>query len=102
MGTGQGVKLWKDPCDFSPERFLSADGTGISRNEVEKVLLFGLGKRRCLGENIGKWEIFLFLTTLVQTLEFHVLNRETVDMTPRYGLTMKYKMCEQFQVKQRF
>uniref|UniRef100_A0A8D2J5S7 Cytochrome P450 1A n=1 Tax=Varanus komodoensis TaxID=61221 RepID=A0A8D2J5S7_VARKO len=88
-------KLWKDPCDFSPERFLSADGTGISRNEVEKVLLFGLGKRRCLGENIGKWEIFLFLTTLVQTLEFHVLNRETVDMTPRYGLTMKYKMCEQ-------
>ncbi|XP_062998784.1 cytochrome P450 1A5-like isoform X2 [Elgaria multicarinata webbii] len=95
-------RIWKDPSIFLPERFLAEDGAGINRVETEKVLLFGLGKRRCLGENIGKGEVFLFLTTLVQQLEFSLCSGETVDMTPQYGLTMKCKMCEHFQVKPRF
>ncbi|XP_066491053.1 cytochrome P450 1A5-like [Tiliqua scincoides] len=94
-------KLWKDPSTFNPERFLAASGTGINRAESEKVLTFGLGKRRCIGENIGKGEVFLFLTTLVQKLEFSVCNGATVDITPQYGLTMKHKKCERFQIKLR-
>ncbi|KAJ6664133.1 hypothetical protein lerEdw1_008348, partial [Lerista edwardsae] len=94
-------KLWKDPSTFNPERFLTASGTGINRAESEKVLTFGLGKRRCIGESIGKGEVFLFLTTLVQKLEFSVCNRDTVDIVPQYGLTMKHKKCERFQIKVR-
>ncbi|NXX40033.1 CP1A5 protein, partial [Tricholaema leucomelas] len=95
-------KLWKDPLAFNPERFLSADGTKVNKEDGEKVLVFGLGKRRCIGENIGRWEIFLFLSTLLQQLEFSVPAGKQVDMTPLYGLTLKHKRCQHFQVRQRF
>ncbi|XP_057889576.1 cytochrome P450 1A4-like [Melospiza georgiana] len=94
--------LWKEPSAFRPERFLSASGTELNRAEGEKVLAFGLGRRRCLGETIGRWEIFLFLTTLLQQLHFSLRPGEPVDITPEYGLTMKYKKCEAFQIRQRF
>ncbi|XP_041274312.1 cytochrome P450 1A5-like [Onychostruthus taczanowskii] len=95
-------KLWKDPDTFHPERFLSADGTKVNKEEGEKVLLFGLGKRRCIGENIARWQVFLFLATLLQQLEFSVCEGGRVDMTPLYGLSLKHKRCEHFQVRQRF
>ncbi|NXN68837.1 CP1A4 protein, partial [Himantopus himantopus] len=94
-------KLWKDPSAFNPERFLNAAGTEISRTESDKVMTFGLGKRRCIGETIGRWEVFLFLTTMLQQLEFSLRPGEEVDITPQYGLTMKYKKCECFQIKKR-
>ncbi|NXI65579.1 CP1A4 protein, partial [Anseranas semipalmata] len=95
-------KLWKDPSAFKPERFLKASGTEINKMESDKVLTFGLGKRRCIGESIGRWEVFLFLTILLQQLEFSLAPGEEVDITPQYGLTMKYKKCERFQMKKRF
>ncbi|NWW76248.1 CP1A4 protein, partial [Climacteris rufus] len=94
--------LWKDPSAFKPERFLNATGTEVDRAEAEKVLSFGLGKRRCIGETIGRWEIFLFLSTLLQQLHFSLRPGEEVDTTPQFGLTMKYKKCESFQIRQRF
>ncbi|OXB55485.1 hypothetical protein ASZ78_016456 [Callipepla squamata] len=95
-------KLWKDPEAFNPERFLNADGTELNKEEAEKVMTFGLGKRRCIGESIGRWEVFLFLSTLLQQLEFSVRDGKKVDMTPIYGLSIKHKRCEDFQVKKRF
>ncbi|XP_010186809.1 PREDICTED: cytochrome P450 1A5-like [Mesitornis unicolor] len=94
-------KLWKDPLTFNPGRFLNAEGTEVNRVDAEKVLAFGLGKRRCIGEPIARWQIFLFLSTLLQQLEFSVCDGKKVDMTPRYGLSLKHKRCEHFQVKQR-
>ncbi|NXG26086.1 CP1A5 protein, partial [Grallaria varia] len=95
-------KLWKDPETFNPERFLCAEGTKVNKEDGEKVLVFGLGKRRCIGEPIARWQVFLFLSTLLQQLEFSVCSGKKVDMTPLYGLTLKHKRCEHFQVKQRF
>ncbi|XP_053128995.1 cytochrome P450 1A5-like [Hemicordylus capensis] len=93
--------LWKDPSSFNPERFLTANRKEVIRDESEKVLVFGLGKRRCIGETIARWEVFLFLSTLLQELQFSVTEGVKVDMTPLYGLTMKHKRCEHFQVKLR-
>lgn len=95
-------ELWGDPSTFRPERFLTPGGGAVDKAQAEKVLLFGLGKRRCLGENIGRLEVFLFLAMLLQQLEFTVTPGATVDMTPIYGLTMKHARCEHFQAKLRF
>ncbi|NXN26064.1 CP1A5 protein, partial [Nycticryphes semicollaris] len=95
-------KLWKNPLTFKPERFLNAEGTEVNKVNGEKVVVFGLGKRRCIGEPIARWQIFLFLSTLLQQLEFSVCDGKKVDITPIYGLSMKHKRCEHFQVKQRF
>ncbi|RXN18442.1 cytochrome P450 1A1-like protein [Labeo rohita] len=86
-------ELWKDPSCFNLDRFLTADGTDLNKTEGEKVLVFGLGKRRCLGESIGRAEVFLFLAILLQRLKFSGMPGETLDMTPEYGLTMKHKRC---------
>ncbi|XP_003209373.2 cytochrome P450 1A4 [Meleagris gallopavo] len=95
-------KIWKDPSSFKPERFLNAAGTEINKTEGDKVVIFGLGKRRCIGESIGRWEVFLFLSTILQQLEVSLAPGQQVDVTPQYGLTMKYKQCECFQMKKRF
>ncbi|XP_040198890.1 cytochrome P450 1A5 [Rana temporaria] len=84
-------KLWKDPFKFSPERFLNEDGLSLNKTEMEKALIFGLGKRRCVGEAIGRAEVFLFLTTMLQQLQFSIQDVEKLDMSPQYGLTMKLK-----------
>ncbi|XP_015676461.1 cytochrome P450 1A5-like [Protobothrops mucrosquamatus] len=94
--------LWKDPLAFVPERFLTASGKEINMDEREKVQIFGLGKRRCIGEPIARRELFLFLATLLQDLQFSVPDGVTVNMTPVYGLTLRHKRCEHVQVKQRF
>ncbi|XP_073733563.1 cytochrome P450 1A2 isoform X2 [Callorhinus ursinus] len=95
-------KLWGDPFEFRPERFLTADGTSINKTLSEKVMIFGMGKRRCIGEVLAKWEIFLFLAILLQQLEFSVPAGVTVDLTPIYGLTMKHTHCEHVQARPRF
>ncbi|XP_012862537.1 cytochrome P450 1A1 [Echinops telfairi] len=93
-------KLWGDPSEFWPERFLATDGT-VNKVLSERVILFGMGKRKCIGETIARWEVFLFLAILLQQMEFSVLPGKKVDMTPIYGLTMKHPRCEHFQVQLR-
>ncbi|XP_046506066.1 cytochrome P450 1A1 [Equus quagga] len=93
-------KLWGDPSEFRPERFLNPNGT-INKALSEKVVLFGLGKRKCIGETIGRLEVFLFLAILLQQVEFSVPPGVKVDMTPIYGLSMKHARCEHFQVQVR-
>ncbi|XP_029420947.1 cytochrome P450 1A1 isoform X1 [Nannospalax galili] len=93
-------ELWGDPSEFRPERFLTPSGT-LDKVLSEKVILFGLGKRKCIGETIGRLEVFLFLAILLQQVEFSVSPGEKVDMTPIYGLTVKHARCEHFQVQMR-
>lgn len=59
---------------------------GLDKELSEKVLLFGMGKRKCIGETIARLEVFLFLAILLQQVEFSVPPGVEVDMTPLYGL----------------
>lgn len=86
-------ELWKEPSTFNPDRFLTADGAELNKLEGEKVMIFGMGKRRCIGELIARNEVHLFLAILIQRLRFQSVPGEPLDMTPEYGLTMKHKRC---------
>lgn len=86
-------ELWKNPFDFCPERFLNVDGKSINKGETEKVMLFGMGKRHCIGESIARMEVFLFLTTMLHQVEFQKAPGEEIDLTPTYSLSMKNKRC---------
>jgi cytochrome P450 family 2 subfamily U polypeptide 1 len=59
-------KTWRDPVNFRPERFLDENHTIIGS---ERVIAFGLGKRSCLGEILGRQKVFLILTSLVQRFD---------------------------------
>ncbi|XP_034941922.1 methyl farnesoate epoxidase-like [Chelonus insularis] len=60
---------WEKPQEFHPERFLDESGQYRRRNEF---IIFGLGKRRCLGEQLAKPSLFLFFTHILHNFDLTV------------------------------
>uniref|UniRef100_F6RLR6 Uncharacterized protein n=1 Tax=Ciona intestinalis TaxID=7719 RepID=F6RLR6_CIOIN len=60
--------VWKNPHEFRPDRHLDSNGNFVSSNNV---IPFACGYRRCLGEQIAKAEIFLFIVNIVK--RFHLV-----------------------------
>ena len=61
-------QLWKNPEKFIPERHLDINGNFVKSNYV---IPFSLGPRHCLGEQLARMEVFIFLVSLLQKFEFH-------------------------------
>lgn len=57
-------KIWGDPENFRPERFLSSDGKSFKKHEA--LSAFSIGRRQCLGETLARDSIFLFSTNTLQ------------------------------------
>ncbi|XP_069482655.1 cytochrome P450 1A1-like [Ambystoma mexicanum] len=87
--------IWADPETFIPDRFLDEDGK-FNRSLQEKVHLFGMGTRVCLGEDIARNEIFLIVASILQRLKLEHNVHESLDLTPLNGMSLKPK---QFKLK---
>ncbi|XP_077785804.1 cytochrome P450 2J5-like [Podarcis muralis] len=72
---------WETPAEFNPNHFLDKDGQFVNR---EEYLPFGAGARICLGMQMAKIEIFIFLTSLLRAFSFQLpegvkeLNQEAI------------------------
>ncbi|XP_068940701.1 cytochrome P450 1A1-like [Petaurus breviceps papuanus] len=82
--------LWENPDSFQPERFLNENGK-LNKSLVEKVLIFGMGIRKCLGEDVARNEAIVFIASILQQLELKKCPGAQLDLTPVYGLVMKTK-----------
>ncbi|KAL7640123.1 UNVERIFIED_CONTAM: hypothetical protein RMT77_009537 [Armadillidium vulgare] len=71
-------KYYDSPKEFRPERFLN--DAGKFEAPKEGFLAFGIGKRLCMGESLARMELLIFLTTLVQHLEFSPPKGETIEL----------------------
>ncbi|CAG5116848.1 unnamed protein product [Candidula unifasciata] len=60
-------KIWGDPENFRPERFIDANGVFIHR---EELIPFCIGRRMCLGMALARMELFLFLSAMFQRFKF--------------------------------
>ena len=103
---------WRQPKQFRPERFLDEDnkvtkpdafipfGIGMYTSLLTTPSSFTLspclnpsalsGRRACLGENLARMEIFIFLVGLLQKFEFQtddVSKLPTVEDS-KFGLTL--------------
>lgn len=65
MAVHRNTELWENPDRFDPERFLTADGSELSK-KPEHYIAFSLGKRICPAENLANIEMFLYLATILQ------------------------------------
>ncbi|MFC3032806.1 cytochrome P450 [Pseudoalteromonas fenneropenaei] len=63
--------LWDEPDRFDPARFLEANGE-LSKKQQGKAFPFGIGQRRCLGENFGKYIIHTLFAQLAHQFEFRL------------------------------
>uniref|UniRef100_A0AC35TUS4 CYtochrome P450 family n=1 Tax=Rhabditophanes sp. KR3021 TaxID=114890 RepID=A0AC35TUS4_9BILA len=77
------------PEEFIPERFLTEDGKALDKAIVEKVIPFGLGKRRCAGEAMGNMEHFLIMTRFLQRYKVSFMNEEERDLSKIWGFILK-------------
>ena len=57
-------EVWEDPENFRPERFLSEDGKSVVKNEA--MCIFSFGPRRCVGEQVARDTLFLFVSSVCQ------------------------------------
>ena len=65
-------KLWHDPWNFRPERFLESNGELLpADHDLRKAWVpFSFGRRACPGETLAMSRSFLYLTRILQ--EFNI------------------------------
>jgi len=80
--------LWSEPDAFEPQRFLHADGS-LNKDLTSAVLIFSLGKRRCIGEDLSKMQLFLFTSLLVHQCHIRSDPAKPPKIEYIYGLTLK-------------
>ncbi|XP_060540914.1 cytochrome P450 2J2-like [Pantherophis guttatus] len=85
---------WETPEEFNPNHFLDKDGNFLNR---EAFLPFGLGQRACIGEQLARTEIFIFLTNLLRAFSFRAPEgMKELKKTPIAKVTVHpqpYKLC---------
>ena len=90
-------KLWTDPWRFQPERFLDAGGKLLppEHETRQNFIAFSIGRRDCVGENLGKSRMFLYLATLLQSFDLVPgVTEELPDTDPRNyvpGINLRVK-----------
>ena len=62
-------RSWKDPEKFNPYRFLNENGE-LRKDLLDKFYPFGIGPRRCLGEYLGRFQIFALFSNLLRRCKF--------------------------------
>ncbi|XP_067321655.1 cytochrome P450 2B4-like [Anolis sagrei] len=76
---------WETPEEFNPAHFLDNKGQFKKNNAF---MAFGAGKRACPGEVLARMELFIFFSTLLQSLRFQLV--EEVTDTDPLSLFIKY------------
>ena len=77
-------RYWSEPEQFNPYRFLNDNGK-LRKNLLEKFYPFGIGPRRCLGEYLGRLQIFLFFTNLMHRCKFESVPVDKLSLEPGLG-----------------
>ncbi|XP_024972548.1 cytochrome P450 CYP82D47-like [Cynara cardunculus var. scolymus] len=81
-------KIWSDPLEFRPERFLTPNHKDVDVKGGDFELIpFGAGRRSCPGMGFGLQALHLVLATLLHNFDISTPNGAPVDMTETAGMT---------------
>ncbi|KAG5252430.1 cytochrome P450 [Salix suchowensis] len=81
-------RIWENPCEFGPERFLTSHGSIDVRGKQFEYVPFGSGRRQCPGISSGLRMLHLTLSRLLQGFSFSTAMNAQVDMSEGLGLTL--------------
>lgn len=80
--------IWSQPDTFDPSRFLDHRGA-LNKDLTSSVLIFSLGKRRCIGEDLSKLQLFLFTAIIAHQCHITADPARAPKLDYNYGLTLK-------------
>ncbi|XP_068635782.1 cytochrome P450 89A2-like [Aristolochia californica] len=88
---GMDEKVWKDPKEFKPERFLEDEEVDITGTREIKMMPFGAGRRICPGLGLAMLHLEWFVANLVKEFEWKVKDGEEVDLSEKLEVTIVMK-----------
>ncbi|MCL7045577.1 hypothetical protein MKW94_000682 [Papaver nudicaule] len=86
-------RVWSNPSEFKPERFLPQSGGGESvnmdfRGQNFEYTPFGSGRRICPGIDFSLQTVHMALARLLHAFDFDTVGETVIDLTEGSGLTM--------------
>jgi cytochrome P450 len=91
---GRDEREWKNPMEFSPERFLpGGDGEGVDVTGTKgiRMMPFGVGRRICAGLGIAMLHLEYFVANMVREFEWQEVPGEEVDFAEKNEFTVVMK-----------
>nr|WMZ41173.1 cytochrome P450 family 89 subfamily A polypeptide 2 [Ipomoea batatas] len=92
---GWDPKVWEDPMEFKPERFLSESSGGeafdITGSREIKMMPFGAGRRICPGLALALLHLEYFVANLVWFFEWKGVEGDDVDLAEKQEFTIVMK-----------
>ncbi len=76
----RGDDVFENAQKFAPERFIKEDGS-FDTSLANRVVAFGLGPRRCVGEKLGTLQLFIFFT--------NILHQCRIEESPEHPLDVE-------------
>uniref|UniRef100_A0A8D0H969 Cytochrome P450 family 2 subfamily AB member 18 n=1 Tax=Sphenodon punctatus TaxID=8508 RepID=A0A8D0H969_SPHPU len=74
---------WETPRKFNPNHFLDKDGNFVAS---EAFLPFSAGHRVCLGEQLARYELFIFFSNLLRAFSLRLPEGvKEINTEPDYG-----------------
>ncbi len=88
-GIHHAPRFWDSPHEVIPERFLpQPDGSPSPALTGGAFIPFGVGHRRCTGEQLGEIEVWLYITRLLHRLRFETPEGKPLSEDEIHGLTI--------------
>ena len=84
-GLTRDRRYWEKPEEFNPYRFLDENGK-LKKHLFDKFYPFGVGSRRCIGEYLGRLQIFIFFTNLMHKCKFEKVYGDKLSLEPQAGV----------------
>jgi cytochrome P450 len=93
---GRHPGSWEKPEEFVPERFVEGAAAAAvdMRGKDFQFVPFGAGRRICPGLNFGLATVEIMLANLAYCFDWEMpagMEREDIDMTELFGLTVRRK-----------
>ncbi|KAL7604606.1 hypothetical protein Lser_V15G15408 [Lactuca serriola] len=87
---GLDPKVWDDPMEFKPERFLQVNNGvfDITGRKGIKMMPFGVGKRMCPGYALGLLHLEYFVANLIWYFHWTPPDGHDVDLTEKAEFTI--------------
>lgn len=91
---GLDGRVWKEPLEFKPERFLAGGeghGVDITGSKDLKMMPFGVGRRICPGLNLALLHLEYFVANLIRKFDWKQVDGEQIDFTEKDEFTTVMK-----------